>query len=67
MEHSTTSQPPTANQSEIAQRRTQAAAATDERDRPHFRSLTMPGLAKGPIFPAWLHRLFRRKDTPATH
>jgi hypothetical protein len=60
MEHSTASQPPAADP-----RGTQADADTNERDLPHFRSLTMPGLAKGPIIPAWLHKFFRRTDTPA--
>jgi hypothetical protein len=43
----------------------QTDAATDERYVPHFRSLTMPGLAKGPILPEWLRKLFRRTETPA--
>jgi hypothetical protein len=43
----------------------QADAGIDEPYIPHFRSLTMPGLAKGPILPAWLSKLFRRTDTPA--
>jgi len=50
---------------------TQAGPATDDRYVPHFRSLTMPGLAKGPILPAilpeWLRKLFRRTETPAAH
>lgn len=37
---------------------------TYEHYTPHFRSLTMPGLAKGPILPAWLRKRFRRKGTP---
>jgi len=44
----------------------QTDTATDERYIPHFRSLTMPGLAKGPILPTWLRKLFRRTDTPAS-
>jgi hypothetical protein len=47
-----------------------SAAATDAAERTpgtrHFQSLILPGLAKGPILPAWLRRLFRRKDTPAS-
>ncbi len=43
----------------------QVDPSTDEAYVPHFRSLTMPGLAKGPILPAWLSKLFRRKDAPA--
>jgi hypothetical protein len=61
MEHSTVSQPPAADPL-----RTQTDGDTDERDLPHFRSLTMPGLAKGPILPVWLTKRFRRKDTPAS-
>jgi len=45
---------------------TQADTGNDESYVPHFRSLTMPGLAKGPILPAWLSKLFRRKDAPAS-
>jgi hypothetical protein len=41
----------------------QAGTDTDEPYIPHFRSLTMPGLAKGPILPEWLRKLFRRTDT----
>ena len=32
----------------------------------HFQSLILPGLAKGPILPAWLRRPFRRTDTHAS-
>jgi hypothetical protein len=61
MEHSTVSTPSTASV-----RGPQTDAVTDERYIPHFRSLTMPGLVKGPILPAWLSKLFHRTDTPAT-
>jgi hypothetical protein len=61
MEHSTISTPPA-----TGARGPQADADTDEPYIPHFRSLTMPGLAKGPIIPEWLLKPFRRKDTPAS-
>jgi hypothetical protein len=62
MEHTTTSQPPAADP-----RLPQAAGDdTNEQDRPQIRSLTMPGLAKGPLLPEWLRRPFRRTDTPAS-
>ena len=58
---------PTAGRPAVADpRRPQADADTYERD-PQIRSLTMPGLAKGPILPEWLRRLFQRTDTPASH
>jgi hypothetical protein len=60
VEHSTISTPSATGASGP-----QADADTDEPYIPHFRSLTMPGLAKGPIVPAWLSKLFPRKDTPA--
>ena len=60
MEHPALSAPPAAGA-----RGTHTSATTDEQYIPHFRSLTMPGLAKGPIVPAWLRRRFRHKDTPA--
>ena len=63
--HATTSQPPTAGQSEIGQR-TQVEADTDERDIPHFGSVITPGVASGPILPEWLRKRFRRKDAPTT-
>lgn len=45
-------------------RRTQTDDAdTDERDIPHFESLTVPDLMSVPLFTAWLRKLFRRKDT----
>jgi len=50
-------------------RHTHAASAdTDEqaRDLPHFESLILPGLFKGPILPVWLRRLFRRTGTHAS-
>jgi hypothetical protein len=59
MEHSTIGTP-----SAAGARRPRIDAATYERYTPHFRSLTMPGLAKGPILPAWLRKRLRRKDTP---
>jgi hypothetical protein len=41
-------------------------ADPDERDIPHFESLTVPDLMSVPLFTAWLRRLFRRKDTAAS-
>jgi hypothetical protein len=58
MEHSSTS-----TLSAAGPHGPQTDAATDERYIPHFRSLTMPGLAKGPILPVWLRKPFRRKAT----
>jgi hypothetical protein len=55
MERTTASQPPVA----------QAATDTGEQDRPQIRSLITPGLMSVPPMPAWLRKLFRRKDTPA--
>jgi hypothetical protein len=66
MEHPTASQSSTPDRSAIGRHRTQADADTHERD-PQIRSLTMPGLAKGPILPEWLRKLFRRTDTPAAN
>ena len=55
--------------SPVAVRRPQAGADTDEPYIPHFRSLTMPGLVKGPILPEsvskFFRKLLRRTDTPA--
>lgn len=64
MEHSTTDRPPGTTPGD------RSAAATDTAERTpgarHFQSLILPGLAKGPILPAWLRRPFRRTDTPAS-
>jgi hypothetical protein len=38
---------------------TETNATTSERELPHFRSLTMPGLMKGPLIPAWLRKIFQ--------
>jgi hypothetical protein len=32
----------------------------------HFKPVITPGLLKSPIFPVWLSKRFRRKETPAT-
>ncbi len=32
----------------------------------NFKPTKLPGLGSGPLFPEWVHRLFRRKDTPAS-
>jgi hypothetical protein len=66
MEHSTASQPPSADRSKIGQHRTQADADTDKPYIHHYRSVITPGLMSVPPMPAWLRKLFRRKDTPAT-
>jgi len=60
MKHSTASQPPAADP-----RRTQADSNTDEPYVHHFRSVITPDLVSVPPLPAWLRKLFRRKDTPA--
>jgi hypothetical protein len=63
MEHSTTDRPPGTTPGD------RSAAATDTAERTgarHFQSLILPGLAKGPILPAWLRRPFRRPDTHAS-
>jgi hypothetical protein len=41
----------------------------DERDLEslNFEQLIVPGLGSGPILPAWLSKLFRRKNTQAAH
>jgi hypothetical protein len=56
MEHSTVSP-----QAAAEPRRTHAAADTNERDVPHFRSLRVPGLVSGPLLATWLRKPFRRK------
>jgi hypothetical protein len=61
MEHSTASQPPAADPL-----RPPAGVDTDERDRPQIRSLITPGLVSVPPMPAWLRKLLRRTDTPAS-
>jgi hypothetical protein len=38
----------------------------NERELPHFESLTLPGLFKGPILPEWMRKPFRRKNAPAS-
>ncbi len=61
MEHSTTSQPTTADPPH-----TQADTDTDEPYIHHFRSVITPGLVSVPPVPAWLRKLFRRTDTHAS-
>jgi hypothetical protein len=65
MEPSTTSQSPATDPP-----RTQTGADTDEPYVHRYKSVKMPGVAKGPILPEWLstyfRNRFRRKDTPAT-
>ena len=69
MKPPTTSQPPAADRSKIGQRRTRTGADTDEPYVHRYRSVKMPGVAKGPILPEWLstyfRNRFRRKGTPA--
>jgi hypothetical protein len=62
VEHSTAGRPGAADRSEIGRHRAQADADTDERD-PQIRPLITPGLVSVPPMPAWLRKLFRRKDT----
>jgi hypothetical protein len=38
-------------------------ADMDERDRPYFRSLTMPGLEKGPILALWSRPIFAGENS----
>lgn len=64
MERSIDSRPGDVGQSEIGRHRTQTSTGTYERD-PQIRSLITPGLVSVPSVPAWLRKLFRRKDAPA--
>jgi hypothetical protein len=61
----TTSQPPAADPL-----RTRTGADTDEPYVHRFKSVKMPGVAKGPILPEpvskFFRKLFRRKDAPAS-
>jgi hypothetical protein len=65
MEPSATSWPPAADPS-----RTQTGADTDEPYVHRFKSVKMPGVAKGPILPEsvskFFRKRFRRKHTAAT-
>jgi hypothetical protein len=59
MQPSTASRPATVNTC-----LTQTGGATGERDRPpQIRSLITPGVASGPILPAWLRKRFQRRHT----
>jgi hypothetical protein len=64
MKHSTTVRPPGATPGDTS------TATTDTAERApgtrHFQSLILPGLAKGPILPVWLHKHFRRTNTPTS-
>ncbi len=64
MEHSTTDRPPSTTPGDTNTGTTDRGPGTPHYTR-HFQSLILPGLAKGPILPEWLRRLFRRTDTPA--
>jgi len=64
MEHSTTSRPTGTAPEDTSTGTTDRGPGTPHYTR-HFQSLILPGLAKGPILPEWLRRLFRRKATPA--
>jgi hypothetical protein len=64
MERSLTNKPAAVDRSEGGKRSTQFDPDTYV---PHFRSLITPGLMSVPPMPAWLRRLFRHTDTPATH
>lgn len=61
MEHSTASQPTTADPPH-----TQADTDTDKPYIHHYRSVITPGLVSVPPMPAWLRKLFRRADTHAS-
>jgi hypothetical protein len=67
MEHSTASQPPALDRSGIGQlRATATKTGTKAHGDRHFKQMILPDLVgSGPILPAWLSRLFRRKDTSA--
>ena len=64
--------PPAADQplavdgSKIDPLRTRTGADTDEPYIHHYKSVKMPGVAKGQILPDWVHKRFRRKDTSAS-
>jgi hypothetical protein len=63
MEHPTVSQPAAvADTDEPVADTDEPVADTDDRDIPHFRSLITPGLMSVPPVPAWLRKLFRRRD-----
>jgi hypothetical protein len=53
---------PTVNQPAAVAKTDERVAETDERDIPHFRSLITPGLMSVPPVPAWLRKLFKRRD-----
>jgi hypothetical protein len=65
MKPPTTGQPPAADPN-----RTETGTDTGKPYVPHFKSVKMPGVAKGPILPEWLstyfRKRFRRTDTPAS-
>jgi hypothetical protein len=61
MEPATTSQPPAADPL-----RTRTGADTDEPRVHRFKSVKMPGVAKGPILPDWVHNWARRLFKRAT-
>lgn len=47
-------------------RRPRADETIDEREIPHFESLTLPDLVSAEaLFPAWLRRLFQKKPHAA--
>jgi len=63
------SQQPVADRSKIDQGRTRTGADTDEPYVHRYKSVKMPGVAKGPILPEsvskFLRTRFRRKHTAA--
>jgi hypothetical protein len=69
MKPPTTGQPPAADRSKIDPHRTRIGDGTGEPYVHHYKSVKMPGVAKGPILPEsvskFLRTRFRRKHTAA--
>jgi hypothetical protein len=63
MEHATANQPATSGPPRTD------AAETGMNEKAHgdrnFEPMILQGLGSGPLFPTWVHRLFRRKDAAA--
>ena len=66
MEHSTTGRPTGTAPEDTSTGTTDRGPGTPHYTR-HFQSLILPGLVSADaLVPAWLRRLFRRTDTPAS-
>ncbi len=63
MEPSTASQPPASEPTRTDATRT--GTTKKAHGNRNFQSLILPELVSVPPMPAWLRKLFRRKDTPA--